>query len=146
MVISQFFIHVVISKFHQRSAIDPSFICYLFCTLAPKDTRTHTNRQCRFKLGTDKSDVQSHSHTKCAFQNTFLTVTKINALDLNESIETEGRQLPAAEQLHQLFSPLTVSCIKKDNLRDVWLLWGPRVVILVGYSKYRNTVHRAPST
>lgn len=109
VVLSQFFIHMVISKFHQRSAIDPSFICYLFCTLAPKDTHTLKTRQSRFKLGTDKRDVQSHSHTKCAFQNTFLTVTKINALDVNESIETEGRQLPAAEQLHQLFLPLRYS-------------------------------------
>jgi hypothetical protein len=36
-----------------------------------------------------------------------LTVTKIDALNVKESIEMEGLQLSAAEQFHQLLLPFS---------------------------------------
>lgn len=39
MVVSQYFIHMVISKFHEHSKLEPPCISYLFCVLAPKGIR-----------------------------------------------------------------------------------------------------------
>lgn len=61
VIISQYFILMVISKFHQHSKIDTSFICYLFSALAPegmgKKKEKERYPQRRFKLGTYKSDM-----------------------------------------------------------------------------------------